>query len=170
MKATGMVRRIDDLGRIVIPKEIRKNFSLHEGDSLEIFVEDMNIILKKYSLIDNFDYDIKKIVNAYYKSFKKNIIITGKDKVIAVDKKMSIYENKELSSNIKNSILGRIDKLFNNEKIISHGENVDKFYLSSIIIDSDVIGSIVLISDEIGDKDIEIIGLIKEILVKNIED
>ena len=170
MKATGIVRRIDDLGRIVIPKEIRKSFTLHEGDSLEIFVEDMNIILKKYSLIDNFDYDIKKIVDAYYKSFKKSIIITGKDKVIAVDKKMNIYDNKMLSSNIKSSISGRIDKIFSDEKIILDGENVNKFYLSSIIVDSDAIGSIVLISDEISDKDREIISLIKEILVKNIED
>ena len=49
MKATGVVRRIDDLGRIVIPKEIRRNFKINEGDSLEIFVDDGDIILKKYS-------------------------------------------------------------------------------------------------------------------------
>ena len=52
MKATGVVRRIDDLGRIVIPKEIRKTLRIKEGDPLEIFTEkDGDIILKKYSPI-----------------------------------------------------------------------------------------------------------------------
>ena len=47
MKATGIIRRIDDLGRVVIPKEIRKNLRIKEGDNLEIFVEKEEIILKK---------------------------------------------------------------------------------------------------------------------------
>lgn len=48
MKTTGVIRRIDELGRIVIPKEIRKNLRIKNGDSLEIFLESDNIILKKY--------------------------------------------------------------------------------------------------------------------------
>lgn len=48
MKATGIVRRIDELGRVVIPKEIRKSFGINEGDPLEIFVDDNMIILRKY--------------------------------------------------------------------------------------------------------------------------
>ena len=49
MKATGIVRRIDDLGRIVIPKEIRRNIRLREGDAMEIFLEDNCVCLKKYT-------------------------------------------------------------------------------------------------------------------------
>lgn len=49
MKNTGVVRKIDELGRIVIPKEIRRSFNINEGDSLEIFTEEGNIILKKYT-------------------------------------------------------------------------------------------------------------------------
>ena len=49
MKATGIVRRIDDLGRIVIPKEIRRNMRLREGDAMEIFLEDNCVCLKKYT-------------------------------------------------------------------------------------------------------------------------
>ena len=52
MKATGIVRRIDDLGRIVIPKEIRRNIGLREGDAMEIFLEDNRICLEKYSISD----------------------------------------------------------------------------------------------------------------------
>lgn len=50
MKETGIVRRIDDLGRVVIPKEIRRNFGIREGDPLEIFVENGCICLRKYDL------------------------------------------------------------------------------------------------------------------------
>ena len=52
MKATGIIRRIDDLGRIVIPKEIRRNIGLREGDAMEIFLEDNRICLEKYSISD----------------------------------------------------------------------------------------------------------------------
>ena len=48
MKATGIVRRIDDLGRVVIPKEIRRSCNIREGDPLEIFLEDDGIVFKKY--------------------------------------------------------------------------------------------------------------------------
>ena len=168
MKATGIIRRIDDLGRIVIPKEIRKNLKLHEGDSLEIFVEDMNIILRKYSLIDNFNYDIKRIVDVYYKCFKKNIIITDKEKIIASSKNIKL--SGILSSNIKDKIIDRVDKIISDEKITVGDDKFPNFYFSSIIVDSDAIGSIVLISDDITDYDIGVIKLIKEILVKNIEE
>lgn len=52
MKATGIVRRIDDLGRIVIPKEIRRTMRIREGDPLEIFTEDNSIIFSKYDGIN----------------------------------------------------------------------------------------------------------------------
>ena len=53
MKATGIVRRIDDLGRVVIPKEIRKTMRIREGDPLEIYTDkDGAVIFRKYSLLD----------------------------------------------------------------------------------------------------------------------
>lgn len=48
MKATGIIRRIDDLGRVVIPKEIRRNCNIREGEPLEIFLEDGGVVFKKY--------------------------------------------------------------------------------------------------------------------------
>ena len=53
MKTTGIIRRIDELGRIVIPKEIRKNLRIKNGESLEIYLENDSIILKKYSQIES---------------------------------------------------------------------------------------------------------------------
>ena len=59
MKSTGIVRRFDDLGRVVIPKEIRRTLLLKEGDPMEIFVEDGGVYLKKYVP----DYDIIDMVD-----------------------------------------------------------------------------------------------------------
>lgn len=60
MKATGIVRRIDDLGRVVIPKEIRRTLRIREGDPLEIFTDrEGEIILKKYSPIGEFGMPVK---------------------------------------------------------------------------------------------------------------
>lgn len=84
MKATGVVRRIDDLGRIVIPKEIRRNLRIREGDSLEIYTDGTNsIILKKYSHIENINNFIIHYVDAVYASNKKEIIITDTERIIA---------------------------------------------------------------------------------------
>lgn len=52
MKATGIVRRVDDLGRIVMPKEIRKVYDINNGEPLEIYVEDDMIVIKKYAPVD----------------------------------------------------------------------------------------------------------------------
>ena len=63
MKATGIVRRIDDLGRVVVPKEIRRTLKIREGDPIEIFTEkDGEIILRKYSQIGEMSEDRKSVV------------------------------------------------------------------------------------------------------------
>lgn len=65
MKATGIVRRIDDLGRVVIPKEIRRNLHIREGDPLEIFLEeDGGVVFKKYSIMGEFPSYAKQMQNA----------------------------------------------------------------------------------------------------------
>ena len=56
MKATGIVRRLDDLGRLVIPKEIRKQYHLKEGDSIEFYIENEKIILEKYDVLSSKGY------------------------------------------------------------------------------------------------------------------
>lgn len=64
MKATGIVRRLDDLGRVVIPKEIRRTMRIREGDPLEIFLRDDGIVFKKYSTLSLSANDAQKIRNA----------------------------------------------------------------------------------------------------------
>jgi AbrB family looped-hinge helix DNA binding protein len=62
MKVIGLVRRVDDLGRVVIPKEVRINMGIHEGDPMEIFTEDGAIILKKYNVGENISEAIRGII------------------------------------------------------------------------------------------------------------
>ena len=66
MKCTGIVRRLDDLGRIVIPKEIRRTLKIKEGDALELFVEDNSLILKKYNDSDEIIQNCADWVNKHH--------------------------------------------------------------------------------------------------------
>lgn len=85
MKATGIVRRIDDLGRVVIPKEIRRNMRIREGDPLEIFVDkDGEIILKKYSPIGELSGLAREYADAMNDALGQPVLIADRDSIIAV--------------------------------------------------------------------------------------
>ena len=83
MKATGIVRRIDDLGRVVIPKEIRRTLRIREGDPLEIFVDrDGEVILKKYSPIGELGDFAQEYSDSLFESTNHVAIITDRDAVV----------------------------------------------------------------------------------------
>ena len=85
MRATGIVRRIDDLGRVVIPKEIRKTLRIREGDPLEIFTaKDGEVILKKYSPIGELGLFAKQYAESLSQTTGCNICITDRDQIVAV--------------------------------------------------------------------------------------
>lgn len=85
MKATGIVRRIDDLGRVVIPKEIRRNMRIREGDPLEIFVDrEGEIILKKYSPIGELASLAREYAEAINETLGQPVMIADRDNIIAV--------------------------------------------------------------------------------------
>ena len=83
MKSTGVVRRIDELGRIVIPKEIRRNLGIRDGENMEIFTESDNIILKKYCRMTSNSDLANNLCEIIYNTFNYKIIITDREKVIA---------------------------------------------------------------------------------------
>lgn len=171
MKATGVVRRIDNLGRIVIPKEIRKCLRTDCGDSLEIFVEDDSIILKKYSLLENSNDFTKKIIDIFYKLYNKSIIVTDRDKVIACSKNLvKEYNNKELSINYKNKILlGEEFKINNFNIILNINLKLDEAYVYPMICDSEVIGSIIYLTKDVLEDDMSLLVFLNNILLSNIE-
>ena len=85
MKATGIVRRIDDLGRIVIPKEIRRTLRIREGDPLEIYVDrEGEVILKKYSPVSELGDFAKEYADSLYEAIGHIILIADRDSIVAV--------------------------------------------------------------------------------------
>lgn len=85
MKATGIVRRIDELGRVVIPKEIRRTLRIREGDPLEIFVDrEGGVILKKYSPIGELGDFAREYADSIHQSVSHTAAICDKDSIIAV--------------------------------------------------------------------------------------
>ncbi|MBO4284566.1 MAG: AbrB/MazE/SpoVT family DNA-binding domain-containing protein [Clostridia bacterium] len=85
MKATGIVRRIDDLGRVVIPKEIRRTMRIREGDPLEIYTDrDGEVIFKKYSPIGELTVFATQYAETLHKTGGLNVAVTDRDAVIAV--------------------------------------------------------------------------------------
>ena len=103
MKATGIVRRIDDLGRVVIPKEIRRTMRIREGDPLEIFTDrDGEVIFKKYSPIGELTTFASQYAETLHKTCELSVVICDKDSVVAsagVPKKE--YNDKRLSDDFE---------------------------------------------------------------------
>ena len=128
MKATGVVRRIDELGRIVIPKEIRKTLRIREGENLEIFLDDQeNIVLKKYFALNHFAEEAKTFVDTIYHLTRHSVIITDTDKVIAMaGVEKELLDQKPISEQLKD-IIARRDKMFerNKKKDTSGGKTRD---------------------------------------------
>ena len=80
MKATGIVRRIDDLGRVVIPKEIRRTMRIHEGDPLEIYTSsDGEVIFKKYSVIGEMGQNASQVADIMYKLAGCPVVVFDRD-------------------------------------------------------------------------------------------
>lgn len=75
MKSTGIVRKVDELGRVVLPIELRRNLNIHEKDALEIFVDDEKIILKKYEPADIFSGSMDELIDYKGKKVSKASIV-----------------------------------------------------------------------------------------------
>ena len=152
MKATGIVRRIDDLGRVVIPKEIRRTLRIREGDPLEIFTDrDGEVILKKYSPISELGQFSNEYAETLYETLGTPALISDRDEMIAVaglSKKE--YMNRQLSPDLEEFMAGRkiiTEKL---EKAIEwvpgQVEQVKSYCIAPIIAGGDVIGAVYLLS------------------------
>jgi len=155
MKATGIVRRIDGLGRVVIPKEIRRTLRIREGDPLEIFTDNEgSIILKKYSLIGELGNMAKDYAANLGQSSGHIACIVDKDQIVAVS---GVSEKKFLEK----SISRELEKVLDQRKLISASREDSAFVpilkeddpdiydnqlIAPIIAEGDVVGAIVLLS------------------------
>ena len=156
MKATGIIRRIDDLGRIVIPKEIRKTMHIRESDPLEIFTErDGDIILKKYSPMVELAAFAGQYAEAMSQATGLIVCITDRDQVIAV----SGGARKEL---LQKAISQSLERVINERQTIQAGKDDKSFVrlvdeelegitaqvVAPIICEGDAIGAVAIMSRE----------------------
>ncbi|MEH7503626.1 stage V sporulation protein T [Neobacillus drentensis] len=154
MKATGIVRRIDDLGRVVIPKEIRRTLRIREGDPLEIFVDrDGEVILKKYSPISELGDFAKEYAEALFDSLGNPVLICDRDTVIAMaGGSKKDYLNKNISDVIEKTMEERNSVLSTQKGDIAlvdgNEEELNSYTIGPIIANGDPIGAVVIFSKE----------------------
>jgi len=156
MKATGIVRRIDDLGRVVVPKEIRRTLRIREGDPLEIFTDrEGEIILKKYSPIGELGLFAKQYVDSLNQVTGHIVAITDKDQFIAVagpTKKDLIskgisHDLEEIINEREVIVASREDKNFVR---IMNDDDAEFLYqvITPIISEGDAIGSVIMLTKD----------------------
>ena len=152
MKATGIVRRIDDLGRVVIPKEIRRTMRIREGDPLEIYTNrEGEVIFKKYSPIGEINSFAAQYAETLFRTCNLEILICDRDAVIAlagVSKKE--YMDRTLSQELEKIMEGRsVYRYREGDERIYPIDTQSPHFVSCampIITEGDVIGCVVALS------------------------
>lgn len=147
---TGMVRKIDELGRLVIPKEIRNSLHIKNGEDVSIFIKEDMIVLKKSEKMLSINDAIQKLIDSLKKITNDIIIVSDRDKVICSTDKNFLNEN--IDERVINAIDERkmLDGInFKVGKKVIEG----KFYMSPVIVEADALGSVIILSNkEINDK------------------
>jgi len=156
LKATGIVRRIDDLGRVVIPKEIRRTLRIREGDPLEIFTDkDGAVILKKYSPIGELGLFSKQFAETIAQTIGNIVCITDKDQIITVSggHKKELFE-KAIGKDLENLIneRGQVIAKKGDKDFTQLLDDVELGFQAQIIMpiisEGDAIGAVVMLSEE----------------------
>lgn len=154
MKATGIVRRIDDLGRVVIPKEIRRTMRIREGDPLEIFTNsDGGVVFKKYSLMGGLGEFSAQLCESLFKTTGKMVTITDRDTCIAVAGSCRrTLTDKPLSAALSQIMEDRqIYQLQAGQPALPVSEYTDQYVISTaapILAEGDVLGCVVFLCEK----------------------
>ena len=170
MKSTGVIRRIDELGRIVIPKEIRRNLGIRDGENVEIFTESDSIILKKYNRITSTSELAKNLAEIINNEFAYKMIVTDREKVIAV----SGLNNELLNKKLTKEQIGIIDKREIIEKqdyklILEEIELTGNILYIPVISLNDSIGLIIMYNEKNFTNELSIGKLVSSIFAKKLD-
>ena len=179
MKATGIVRRIDDLGRIVIPKEIRKTMHIREGAQLEIFTDsEGGVIFKKYSPIGELDESVSDYAETAAKITGNTVIVTDKDTVIAAagNARRELL-HKRISAETEGLIELRRQYVYrigeDRKPLCKDLEKVYAGIVNPILLEGDAVGAIIMLIPDMGnaptEADIKVLATAAQILSKQIE-
>lgn len=181
MKATGIVRRIDDLGRVVIPKEIRRTLRIREGDPLEIFTDrEGQVILKKYSPIGELNEFAAEYCQSLHDNTTHTAIISDRDSIIAISGgSKKEYLEKRVSPDLERLTENRSTYVTNetNKPIKIYYEDEENIYtaqvISPIVMQGDPIGAVALISKDadtkMGELEVKLVETAAGFLSKQME-
>ncbi len=150
MKATGIVRRIDGLGRVVVPKEIRRTMKIREGDPMEIFVDrDGEVILKKYSPISELGDFAREYANSLHESMGHISCIADRDTIIAVaGAPQKEFVNRPLSAAVEQVMKTRKSMIINNTTEHEYYKEADDMNVARFV--NEVIAPVISEGDPIG--------------------
>ena len=138
MKSTGIIRKVDELGRVVIPKELRKTSLIGVGTPLEIYTDEGSIILKKYSILKNLSDFATEVAESLNAITKGKVIIYDKNEVVAVSGGIG------LKSATNFFIENKLDKIHNKCGMVRlENCNIDVFF-QPIKVDGNIEGGIML--------------------------
>ena len=176
MKSTGVVRRVDDLGRIVIPKEIRRTLRIRDGESLEIFVDREMIALKKFSKMTDIEEISKQLVEVINGTLNKSVLITDRDKFIAASGTLKKrYIDKSISKFLEKVLKERrilVSEVLNKIEILEDVEESLSYVIYPIIMNGDAVGLVLAISNngDIGQLEEKLVNITAQFLGKHIEE
>ncbi len=157
MKATGIVRRIDELGRVVIPKEIRRTLRIREGDPLEIFTDrDGEVILKKYSPIGELSAFAREYTESLFRTLGHIALICDKDQIVSCSgaprKEM---QDKPITQDLEQVLASRQTYVYNRGGgrpcPILQGEEESPYsaqVITPILVSGEAVGAVMLLSRE----------------------
>ena len=156
MKSTGIVRRLDDLGRIVIPKEIRKTMRMLAGDPIEIYVEKDELVLRKYSQMSYNLEIVEKVAKSLKNALNKSIIIADMENVICANGKANFLLGDKISKDGLNVIKDKKSFLISksqNLKALNLTSNYQDKFSTQIIVpilspDGEGVGFIAILDDD----------------------
>ena len=173
MKTTGMVRRVDSLGRIVIPKEIRKVLKIKENEQVEINVLGDEITLSRYSELDEYDESLKNLFYVISDVYNVDILLTDLNNFKLATNNYLDLNGKEISPYLTSILDDRrevLEKSKINLSLSSSTADVESSYLiKSLIVNGDTVGLIIFLSNDIESVDNKLIELVNKYLEKNLE-
>ncbi len=144
MNQTGIIRKIDDLGRIVLPKELRKHLNINSGDDFQILLDGERIVLEKYSYLKKYNTELLRIIECFkeLKNYDINLIINNK----IINKNNTEVKNKyiDIIKERKIYINDIVSKIEISNSIIKEG----KLVIYPIVLNSDLLGSILIVSKD----------------------
>lgn len=144
MKPTGIVRKIDELGRIVLPKEMRKCLNINTGDDFQIRLEDEKIILEKYSYLKNYEQEILSIINCFISETTYDISLVVNSKIINKNNEIIDQKLDRLIQERKVFECKNIEELELNKNLIIEG----RYIILPIVVNSDLLGSLIIVSKD----------------------